>query len=268
MEYEYADFAIKDHIVIISMNRFERRNSLSYELRRDIAKAFRRFNDDDSLLVAILTGTSTVFCTGWDLKEGQARLAMSDAEKKALQDRERVEAPDPLLLISECLVTKPIIGAINGYAAGDGFFLAMQCDLKVASESATFWVPGPALGLGGPLSFSCETFLPYAVAMEISLSQYITAQRAYELGLVNKVVPGPQLILAAMEMAQSIAKLPPESMRIVLQKMRQDRNALRQEREDRSGGLSGEEKARLEAETAVRLNAFSKGVKPAGGPKA
>jgi enoyl-CoA hydratase len=266
VEYEYVDYGVEGEVAIIRMDRFEeRRNSLSRGLRRDLARALLRFGGDDALRVAVLTGTRSAFCTGADLKEAKERGALPAEERRAQEEADRLEAPLPETLLVEESVPKPVIAAVNGYAAGGGVTLAMRCDLKVAAQSATFWMPETAIGWGGPVSLWVDPLLPHAAAMEISLSQYITAQRAYELGLVNRVVPDAQLMDTALALARSIASLPPLSTRIAVSKVRERRQLEFDEVRARLG--THPDRQRAQAEVAQTLSAFAAGKRPAG-PKA
>lgn len=214
MSYQFVDYEKKGRIVIIRMNRPERLNSQSQDMVRDITEAWRRFTDDEEAWVAIFTGTGRSFCSGMDVKE---------AAEAAARGEKRLPAVTPLAAGE---VTKPVIGAINGFALGGGFFWAMMCDLRVAAESATFQIAEvlrsrvPTFLIRGLVDVSS-----HCQAVELGLGKKIDAQRACELGLLNRVVPDSGLMPAAMEMAEEILELPPLAARIVVEGMRKLRKS-------------------------------------------
>jgi enoyl-CoA hydratase/carnithine racemase len=255
VRFEFVDYVRDGDVALITMDRYrERRNSLSRELQRDLGAALTHYAADDAARAAVLTGVHNAFCTGADLKESKDNLRLPPTQQVAYTE--------PAMLISDNQVPKPVIAAVNGYAAGGGFGLAMRCDLKVAAESATFWMPETAIGWGGPTSVWVDPFLPHAIAMEISLSETITARRAYELGLVNRVVPDAELLPAAMQWARRIAALPPTAVRIAVMKVRDRRRFAFDEIRGKLG--SAHYGTRDAGEIAGMLEAFAGGRAPAG----
>lgn len=216
MKYEFVDYEQEGPVVIIRMNRHERRNSESWELTRDLNTAFERFENDDSARIVILTGVGTSFCAGADLKDRVEMFKLTKEERAKFEKKRMEEMPTTILrrlgdrdsMISKPII-KPIIAAVNGYAIGGGFLMAMGCDLVVAAESATFQLPEIARGSSGAAGTMSSQMIPFHIGLEICLGAKLTAQRAYEIGMVNKVVPDNQLMPAAMEMAKGICELPP-----------------------------------------------------------
>ena len=214
MSHQYVGYERKGHIAVISMNRPERLNSQSRDMVRDLSSAWSRFTDEGDAWIAIYTGTGRSFCSGMDVKE---------AAEKTARGEKHFPATIPL---DRGAVTKPVIGAINGFALGGGFFWAMMCDLRIAAESATFQI-------AEILRSRLPTFLirgqvdvhSHCLAVELGLGKKIDARRACELGLVNKVVPDAQLMPAAMGMAEEILRLPPIAVRSVVEGIRQLRKA-------------------------------------------
>ncbi|MDP6347404.1 MAG: enoyl-CoA hydratase-related protein [Dehalococcoidia bacterium] len=211
MNYQFVDYERDGHIAIIRMNRPERLNSQSNDMVRDINAAWRQFMGDDDAWVAIYTGTGRSFCSGMDIKEAAAR-----GEK-------RLPARTPL---DNGEVTKPVIGAINGFALGGGFLWTMLCDLRIAAESATFQI-------AEVLRNRIPTFLvrglvdvfPHCQAVELGLGKKLSAQHALEMGLLNKVVPDSELMAAARQMAEEISELPPLAAKAVVEGVRKLRKA-------------------------------------------
>lgn len=189
------------HVLLVTLNRPAQRNALNYELRSSLRETFDAFDADDELRCAVLTGEGTAFCAGGDLKE----MAGS-----AVQD------PPPewsLLLGSRGHVRKPVIAAVNGYALAGGFRLAQDCDLCIASEEATFGISEVKRGRGAPWAAPLIAMMPQRIMMELLLTgEPLSAQRAYEVGLVNRVVPSADLVETALAMAHCIASNAPLSV--------------------------------------------------------
>ena len=186
----------------LTIDRPEARNALDRRVRSGLFAGFDRFNADADARVLVLTGAGDrAFCAGADLKE------MSEAGL-------RVPPPDFIPQVGRNVtVDKPVIGAINGACIAGGFLLAQNCDLLVAAEHATFAVSEVRVGRGSPWAVPLTAMVPRAIAMELLLTgRPITAQRAYDVGLVNRVVPARTLAAAAQELAEQIADNAPLSV--------------------------------------------------------
>jgi enoyl-CoA hydratase/carnithine racemase len=196
-------YEIEDRVAWLTIDRPEARNALSKAVRDGLWEGFRRFADDADAAVLVLTGAGEkAFCAGGDLKEMSATAL-------------RVPPPDFLPYLQRTVKTdKPIIAAVNGVAFAGGFLLAQMVDLVVAADHAKFGITEARVGRGSPWAAPLPWLIPPRVAMEIMVTaEPITAQRAYELGLVNKVVPLAELHDAAQAMAQTIAANAPLSVR-------------------------------------------------------
>lgn len=196
---QLVTYECEDHIAVIHMNRPERLNALSLEFMNDLAAAWEQLRDDDDAWVVILRGVERAFSTGMDLKE-------------------RVETDRPYLAVVpewpsnpwwEERIDKPMIAAVQGYAYGGGFFFASRCDIRIAAESATFQVTEPLRGGIAGYDLQILENLPYAIAAELATGVTYSAQRAYEVGFVNKVVPDEALMDEAMAVARSMVSIPP-----------------------------------------------------------
>jgi enoyl-CoA hydratase len=195
--------AREDGIAIITLNRPEARNALSKEIREGLFDAWDRFERDPALRVAILTGAGEkAFCAGGDLKEMTER-------QLTVPPRDMFPVPGDSIEIS-----KPTIAAINGVAFAGGWMIAQGCDLCVASTSARFAITEVKVGRSSPWAAPLIHMIPQRIMMEIVLTgKPITAQRAYEIGLVNRVVEPAQLMSAAIELATEILDGAPLSVR-------------------------------------------------------
>lgn len=177
-----------DGVLTITLNRPAAKNAANRALAEGVSAAIDQLEADDSLRVAILTGAGGTFCSGMDLK------AFVTGELPVVEGR-------GFAGMVEYLAKKPIIAAVEGYALAGGFELAISCDLIVAAEDAKFGIPevkrGLAAAAGGLVRLPKQ--IPPRIAMEMALTgEFISAQRAYELGLINRVVsPGTALEQAA-----------------------------------------------------------------------
>jgi enoyl-CoA hydratase len=193
----------RDAVAIITLNRPDRRNALSQAVREGLRSAWTRFEEDEAAKVAILTGAGDrAFCAGMDLKEASAT---------ALKIPPRGFIP----VIGDTVeVSKPTIAAVNGFAMAGGWLLAQMCDLCIAAEHATFAVTEAKVGRGTPWAAPLARMLPQRITMELLLTgDPFTAQRLYELGYVNKVVPGERLLAEAVALAERIAANAPLTVR-------------------------------------------------------
>jgi enoyl-CoA hydratase/carnithine racemase len=196
-------YEVSDSVAWITLNRPEARNALNQAVRDGLRAAFERFNTDAGAAVAVLTGAGDkAFCAGGDLKE------MAQTELK-------IPPRDFVVHLGRTLqVDKPVIAAVNGVAYAGGFLLAQQVDLVIAAEHARFAVTEAKVGRGSPWAAPLPWLIPPRVAMEILLTgEPISAQRAYELGLVNKVVPAADLRTEAKKLAATIVANAPLSVR-------------------------------------------------------
>ncbi|MCW2637040.1 MAG: enoyl-CoA hydratase [Blastococcus sp.] len=196
-------YEVLDRVAWLTIDRPEARNALSAEVRDGLWAGVRRFNDDDAAAVLVLTGAGDrAFCAGGDLRE------MADG---ALT----VPPPDFLPQFGRNIaVDKPTIAAVNGIAYGGGFLLAQNCDLVVAAETARFAVTEARIGRGSPWAAPLPLLVPPRIAMQLLVTgEPIDARRAYEVGLVNEVVPPAGLRAAAQELGERIAANAPLSVR-------------------------------------------------------
>ncbi len=215
-----------DGVLTITINRPEAKNAMNRAAAEGIAAALDRLDGDDNLRVAILTGAGGTFCSGMDLK-GFLRGESPVVEGRGFGGL--VQAPPK----------KPLIAAVEGYALAGGLELMIACDLVVAHSGSKFGIPeakrGLAAGAGGLMLL--PDLIPHKIAMELALTgDFITAARAYELGLVNRVTDGSALD-AAKELAASINANGPLAVRVSKQIIEESRGWSRAERWDKQAAL-------------------------------
>ena len=200
-------------VLVVRMNRPERLNALSHEMRTELAQAWTDFRHSKEFEVAIFTGTGRGFCAGEDMKESLQK-GVAGGQRPALED--------PFM---SGKLEKPVIAAVNGFAMGGGFMLVERTDLRVAVREAVFEVSEAKRWLLGGYNHGHIANLPYPVAMEMALGFRFTAQRFYEVGFINRLVPADKLMSEAMSMAEHLLTLPPASRVNTVHMMRQMRPA-------------------------------------------
>ncbi len=197
-------------LATITIDRPEAMNAMDRETSRELVEAFTDFDRDERLLVAILTGAGdTAFSAGADLKKMYGRA--EDGSIREIWDPER-----HWRLGQRFHVWKPIIAAINGYCLAGGLELALGCDIRIASETASFGCPEVCWGiLHGYGALRLPKTIPFSAAMELLLTgERITAQEAYRLGIVSRVVPAAELMPAARRLAGKICDNGPLAVRV------------------------------------------------------
>jgi len=200
---EAVSYTVSNGVAWLTIERPDARNALNQAVRDGLWAGTRRFNADAGAHVLVLTGAGDkAFCAGADLKE----MAQTGLQ---------IPPPDFLPQFGRNIdVPKPVIAAVNGTAVAGGFLLAQCCDLCVAADTATFAISEVKVGRGAPWAAPLSWLLPPRVALQILLTgDPITAQRAFELGLVNEVVPAAELRVRAQSLAERIAANAPLSVR-------------------------------------------------------
>ena len=198
------------HVLLVTIDRPEKRNALSLEMRRALNDAWCTFRDDPELRVAVLTGAGEkAFCAGADLFEiGEHYRSMSSIERRRRNERE----PGVGGITRNLDPGKPVIAAIDGYCLGGGLELALACDIRIATARARFALPevkrGIIPGAGGTQRL--PRTIPLGAALELMLTgEPIDAAEALRLGLINRVVAAESLREAAASLAARIASNAP-----------------------------------------------------------
>ncbi len=196
----------RNRVAYLTLNRPESMNAINGELREALTEAWNDFNNDNEMWVAIMTGAGEkAFCAGRDLKERAARDAGAHGQRQAR----------PLASLAIGLnIWKPVIAAINGYCLGGGFQLAQSCDFRICADDALLGVTEVKRGMTPTWTVELAKLIGLAHALEIVLTgENITAQRAYEMGFVNKVVPKAELTNEAEKWAKILVNNAPLSVR-------------------------------------------------------
>ena len=198
-----------ENLGIITLNRPERLNAINRDLLADLRLQLGAARHDKDTTAVVLTGAGRAFCSGEDLKETSAGKSLDDwtRETEGLQDIQRV-----ILKLA-----KPLIAAVQGYAVGGGCEFAMSCDIRVAGEDAMFGFP--ETGLGMTLTTAGTKLLSQLVglgkAKELILTgEFIGADEALRIGLVNRVVPTAAVLDEALDLARRIGARSPLALRL------------------------------------------------------
>lgn len=199
-KFVIVDYSIQK-IALVKINRPDVKNALNTEVRKQLAQIFTELSFNDDIHAIVLTGGDEVFAAGADLKE----MATATSTEMLLRHTERYWNA-----IAQC--PKPVIAAVNGYALGGGCELAMHTDIIIAGKSATFGQPEIKVGLmpgaGGTQRLFRAVGKFHAMRM-IMTGAMVKAEEAYSIGLVSQVTEDDQTIATAIQMAQSLAKMPP-----------------------------------------------------------
>lgn len=205
-QYILVEPRYEQHIALIRLNRPKELNALCLELMAEVRDALKMLDADEEVRAIVLTGNERAFAAGADIKQMAGKTAID------------------MLLIDQFTtwdtikkIKKPIIAAVSGFALGGGNELVMHCDMVVASETAMFGQPeikiGVMPGAGGTQRLT--RVVGKVNAMEMVLTgKFITAERAYELGLVNKVVPVELYLEEAVKLAREVAQQSPLAIRL------------------------------------------------------
>jgi enoyl-CoA hydratase len=206
--YETLLVERRERVAIVTINRPEKRNALNIQTREEGARLLEELRDDESVGVVIFTGAGDkAFIAGADIAEFAGRTALT--QRDVMTGRSLFTAIDTF--------PKPVIAMVNGYCLGGGCELALACDIRIASETASFGQPEINLGIipGGGGTQRLTRLVGEGKAMELILTgDIINAQTAYNLGLVNMVVPAADLEAKTMEMANRIAEKSPVALRM------------------------------------------------------
>ncbi|HEX9332705.1 MAG TPA: enoyl-CoA hydratase-related protein [Anaerolineales bacterium] len=205
MPYEMILAETHGRVGLIILNRPQVMNALNNQLMRELMDALEAFDKNDSIGAMVITGNEKAFAAGADIKEmaGKSIQQMMDRDHIAVFGRIRT-------------IRKPVIAAVSGWALGGGCEIALSCDMIVASESAMFGQPeiniGVIPGAGGTQRLTHA--VGKAVAMEMILNdRRLTAQEAYQYGMVNRVVPAEKYLDEALKLAGEIAARAPIALR-------------------------------------------------------
>ena len=208
--YENIKLTIEAGIATVVLNRPEKLNAFAGHMRRDLAEALEHAGGDHTVRVVVITGAGRGFCAGADVRRMAELMERDDDE-----EFRRLLGAGRRVLTTIRQMTKPVVASVNGPAFGAGFNLALACDLRIAAESASFSQSFVKVGLhpdwGG--TYFLPRVVPSNVACEMFfLGDTIGAERALQLGLVNRVVPDAELAAETRKLAERLRDAPRASI--------------------------------------------------------
>ncbi|MGD9118910.1 MAG: enoyl-CoA hydratase-related protein [Dehalococcoidia bacterium] len=208
-----VDYKKEGRIAIFTINRPEAMNALNMATMAELRETLTKFRDDDEVWVGIVTGAGEkAFCGGADIKDTLPFMKEHGRDPWAM----------PASIMRGLELWKPLVAAINGMALGGGLELALACDIRIAAEGARLGTPEVTLGLipGWGGTQRLPRAIPQCQAAELLLTgKLIDAQEAYNMGLVNQVVPQAEVLSTAKEWAQAICKAAPLAVRAAKEAM-------------------------------------------------
>lgn len=215
MDYAAITYEIADRIATITLNRPEALNALSPAMIAELRDAYARAEASDDVWILVVTGNGRAFCTGADVGEipDDGRVIYDEPYLSTFPQWEAPQEGTPPFRT----MTKPVLAAINGICCGAGMDWVTTGDIVIASDQATFFDPHVSIGLvAGRESVRLARALPTNVAMRMALMgrhERMSAQRAYDLGLISEVVPHDSLLARAHEIAATVNRNAPLAVR-------------------------------------------------------
>src|SRR5215212_2259240 len=205
MPYEMILTETHGRVGLVTLNRLQALNALNNQLMRELMDALETFDENDAIGAMVITGNEKAFAAGADIKE------MADKTIQQMMDTDHIGVFGRIRSIQ-----KPVIAAVSGWALGGGCELALSCDMIVASESAKFGQPEITIGVipGAGGTQRLTRAVGKAIAMEMILNnRTLSAQEAYQFGLVNRVVPVEHYLAEALRLADEVASRAPLAVR-------------------------------------------------------
>jgi enoyl-CoA hydratase/carnithine racemase len=215
MQFETIRYEVEDRIATITLNRPEQLNAVNLPMIRELEAAYTAVESDDAVWIAIVTGAGRAFCSGADVGKvpDDGRVPYDEPYLSTLAQWEAPQEATPPFRS----MTKPVLAAINGLCCGAGLDLVTTSDIVIGSERAEFFDPHVSIGIvSGREMVRLARVLPMNIAMRVALTgrhERMSAQRAFELGMVSEVVPHDQLLARALEIATLVNKNAPLAVR-------------------------------------------------------
>ncbi len=211
MELTVVDYEKRGHIAYVTLNRPEKLNAMNAAMHAELGEIWQDFQNDPALRAAILSGKGRCFSAGADLSGGAPDSYRYNGEYPDISRTRRVY--------------KPIVAALHSHVVGYGMWIAMDADIRVATADTSFWLPEPQWGIATIPAGWFPKMMPWAIASELLLlAERIDAERAREVGIINKVVPDEELMAEAERLANRLAELSPVAVQGMKEMMVQASN--------------------------------------------
>ena len=197
MDLTTVEYEKRGAIAYVTLNRPDKLNAMNAAMHAELAYVWADFRDDPDLRAAILSGNGKCFSAGADLSGG------------APSTRYKYTGDFPDITRTQG-VYKPIVAALHSHVVGYGLWIALDSDLRIATDDTSFWLPEPQWGIATIPSAWFPKLMPWAIASELLLlAERVDAERAYQVGLINKIVPKDQLLAEAEKVANRLCELGP-----------------------------------------------------------
>jgi len=199
MELETIVYEKKGGVAYVTLNRPEKLNAMNETLHRELGEVWVDFNEDPQLKVAILSGNGRCFSAGADLSGGAPDNYVYPNNYADITQTQKIY--------------KPIIAALHSHVVGFGMWIALDADIRIATDDVSFWLPEPQWGIATIPAGWFPKIMPWAIASELLLlAEPMSARRAYDLGIINKIVPEDKLMVEAERMAARFCELSPTAV--------------------------------------------------------
>ena len=196
MNLTTVEYEKRGHIAYVTLNRPDKLNAMNADMHRELGEVWDDFQQDDAMRAAILSGKGRCFSAGADLSGGAPENYRYTGDFPDISRTRRV--------------FKPIVAALHSHVVGYGMWIAMDADIRVATADTSFWLPEPQWGIATIPAGWFAKMVPWAIASELLLlADRVDAERAREVGIVNKVVEDDQLMAEAERIANRLASLSP-----------------------------------------------------------
>jgi len=198
-----VDYKLDGHLAVITMKRSEKKNALNEDMLKDLAEVWTRFKNDDDAWVAVFTGEGNIFCAGADTSYIATAAEGEDFWNEFLNYTQKI----PYMTGT---VGKPTISAINGSCFGGGVSLALSADFRIMAEDAILRMPEPDMGA---IIIQWETGVPAPILKQLNVGLPLTAERAYQVGMLNGICPADKVLDTAIEWGRKLLTKPPLAIR-------------------------------------------------------
>lgn len=219
MNFETIILKKEDHVATITLNRPQAMNAITMQMFKELIEALQDVNGDDNIRLLVLTGAGRAFCASLDMKEGKAEVGKRLLPHMSIEEARQLARHFPQkVTLGIRNMEKPTIAMVNGLAIGDGFDWVLACDLRIGSEKARFMNAFVRMALfpntGGTWFFPRIMGLGKALEL-LYTGDWLEAEEAYRIGVLNKLVPSAELEKVTMELAHKIAKGAPAAIKLI-----------------------------------------------------
>ncbi len=217
MTYETITVEREDRVVRLTLNRPDKLNAINAQMESELSQVIPELDRDDEIGAVVVTGAGRAFCAGGDVSQLPGNVSKQDQGSPNVDDIRRGFRGAQSVVLGLQRMQKPVIGMMNGVAAGAGFDMACACDIRIGTPKSRFMSAFVRVGLfpgwGGLWLYAKVLGVPKAAEL-LFTGDFLEAEEAHRLGMLNKLVAEEELEEVTMEMARKIADGPPISLRL------------------------------------------------------